>query len=281
MAIKPDTTGNPLYFCTRLSKLMVRSGYKNANDLARALYQRGLVNVRSRPKEYTSEDEIKKNTIGSIVKKVRKHMSARTACDVQGEYIHAYCKLFGCSADYLLGRSDVLSLHPSVQEICKLTNLTEETVDIIIDPELNYNLAMMISFMIQDRTMAVSFADVWPDLLICSMSYIRLNGYLRYLDSVLEGYSGESTVGLRFLKQYRVDLNDAIMSVNDKRDSKMFKLSNTIVKSYEESFNRINEAEISRAIPSYPYGRFKEAIKIDSDDEIEPLRTELEQLLNR
>lgn len=107
-----------------------------AVKLATVLYERELVHVNQ--KEYPFDDgtEKRKNAIGSIVKKVREHLKEDSTRTVQGEFLNAYADLFGCSVDYLLGRTGILSPDIDVQQICKKTGLSEKAVIKLIDDSM-------------------------------------------------------------------------------------------------------------------------------------------------
>ena len=104
--------------------------------LATVLYERDLVHVNQ--KEYPFDDgtEKRKNAIGSIVKKVRQHLNENSKRMVQGEFLNAYAELFGCSVDYLLGRTDILSPDIDVQQICLKTGLSEKAVVKLMDESM-------------------------------------------------------------------------------------------------------------------------------------------------
>ena len=116
-------------FKNRLWKLMEEKNYKAARDLATLLYDEGLAVVNSKDDLYNSDDEKRKNAIGSIEKKINKHLSSDDMKNVQGEFINAYCKHFGCSADYLFGFNKIKTNNPSVKKICNLTGLSEPAIN--------------------------------------------------------------------------------------------------------------------------------------------------------
>lgn len=90
-------------FKNRLWKLMEEKEIYTAKDLAKKLYDEGYVSVRQKE----SDDEpstIYGRAIGSIEKKIQKHLNSNDAEKLQGEFVIAYCKFFECSADYLFGK---------------------------------------------------------------------------------------------------------------------------------------------------------------------------------
>ena len=129
MAKRTENHDDLSKFKNRLWHLMEEKKYKAARDLATSLYDEGLAEVNSKGDLYNSEEEKRKNAIGSIEKKINKHLSSDDTKNVQGEFINAYCRHFGCSADYLFGFSKIKTNNPKVKKICDLTGLSEGAVD--------------------------------------------------------------------------------------------------------------------------------------------------------
>ena len=117
-------------FGKKLMGLMCESGYDTAPKLARKLYDSGVVKVKPRNGKYEDDDgtEQRKNAIGSVQKKIEKHLKSEI-CDIQGEFIIAYSRFFQCSADWLLGFTDVRTPNIEVRQICEKTGLSEAAVD--------------------------------------------------------------------------------------------------------------------------------------------------------
>ena len=128
MAIRTENHDDLTQFGNRLWALMSKKDYDTPRKLAIALFDAGLVTVNSKPNDYTTEEDIRKNAIGSVEKKIAKHLHASTMTTVQGEYIVAYCTHFGCSADYLFGYTDVQSGDPDIRNACKVTGLSEQAI---------------------------------------------------------------------------------------------------------------------------------------------------------
>lgn len=128
MAIRTKNHDDLTQFGNRLWTLMSKNGYDTPRKLAIDLFNAGLVTVNSKPNEYTTEEEIRKNAIGSVEKKIAKHLHASAMTTVQGEYIVAYCSHFGCSADYLFGNTNVQSGDPDIRNACKVTGLSEQAI---------------------------------------------------------------------------------------------------------------------------------------------------------
>ncbi|MFT5875597.1 MAG: hypothetical protein ACI8WT_004590 [Clostridium sp.] len=118
-------------FKNRLWSLMGEE-YNSPMQLAMALYNAGLVGVKQ-SENFNDERVDRNNAYGSIEKKIRKHCNSDTSSEVQGEFILAYSQFFGCSADYLLGFTDIRTNNMDIRQICEKTKLSEEAVKHIID----------------------------------------------------------------------------------------------------------------------------------------------------
>lgn len=129
--IKKQEHNDMSLFKNRLWSLMGEE-YNSPKQLAKELYDAGLVKVKQR-ENYNDERVDNNNAYGSIEKKIRKHCKSDTASEVQGEFILAYCQFFGCSADYLLGFTDIRTDNMDTRQICDKTKLSEEAVKRIID----------------------------------------------------------------------------------------------------------------------------------------------------
>ena len=107
---------------------MSEYGYDTPQKLATALLDAKLVSVNSKPNDFTTPEDIYKNAVGSVVKKIRTHLHSSSTAKVQGEFIAAYCAHFQCSADYLFGYTEIQSGNPDIRNACKLTGLTEKAI---------------------------------------------------------------------------------------------------------------------------------------------------------
>ncbi len=112
-------------FANRLWLLMERNGYTSAPELAKKLYDCGLVTVEQKD-TYRSEKEKRDNAIDSVRKKILKHLNSDTPRELQGEFTIAYCKLFKCDADYLLGNINLPTREDT--DINKKTGLNENAI---------------------------------------------------------------------------------------------------------------------------------------------------------
>ena len=128
MAIRTERHDDLTQFGNRLWALMSLYGYDTPLKLATALLDAKLVSVNSKPNDFTTPEEIYKNAVGSVVKKIRTHLRSTSMAKVQGEFIVAYCTHFHCSADYLFGYSEIQSGNPDIKNACKLTGLSEKAI---------------------------------------------------------------------------------------------------------------------------------------------------------
>lgn len=128
MAIRTENHDDLSAFKNRLWALMSVNGYDTPRKLATVLYDANLVSVKSKPNEYTTNEEIRKNAIGSVEKKITKHLHETTMTSVQGEYIEAYCTHFQCSADYLFGYTETQTNDPNIRNACTITGLSEKAI---------------------------------------------------------------------------------------------------------------------------------------------------------
>ncbi|MEN6350988.1 MAG: hypothetical protein ABFD08_16530 [Syntrophomonas sp.] len=129
--IKKQEHNDMSLFKNRLWSLMGQK-YDSPKQLAKELYDAGLVKVKQR-ENFNAERVDKNNAYGSIEKKIRKHCNSNTASEVQGEFILAYSQFFGCSADFLLGLTDIRTNNMDIRQICEKTKLSEEAAKRIID----------------------------------------------------------------------------------------------------------------------------------------------------
>ena len=139
MAIRTEDHSDMRKFCNRLWAMMEKKNYKSPRELATVLFDLRLVEVNSKPGKYTRQEDIRKNAIGSVEKKIVRHLRLDTAKDVQGEFILAYCKHLECSPDFLYGYTEISSADVEVRRICEKTGLSEKAVTRLID-DLQYDL---------------------------------------------------------------------------------------------------------------------------------------------
>ena len=128
MAIKNND--NLSEFGKRLLALMAEKECDSPKDLAIQLLDAKLVKVDYRGKDISKKRD---NAIGSVVKKIRVHLHAEDATCLQGEFVHAYCQFFSCSADYLFGYTPIRTADIQIRQICERTGLSELVVCRLID----------------------------------------------------------------------------------------------------------------------------------------------------
>ena len=133
MAIRTEDHSDLKKFGNRLWYVMTGKGYTTPRALATSLYDQQLVSIKSKPGKYTRKEDIRKNAISSVEKKIVRHLHADVADDVQGEFLLAYCRHLDCSSDYLLGLTNVTSGDIEVRRICEKTGLSEKAIVHLID----------------------------------------------------------------------------------------------------------------------------------------------------
>ena len=126
-------------FYNRLWTLMENSGDDTPKKLAAALYKEDLVHVNQNDqidadeKDSYIQQEKRKNAIGSIEKKIIKHLNSEDTDKLQGEFVRAYCKHFNCSADFLFGNTDIKTNQIDVRNVCEATGLSETAVSYLVE----------------------------------------------------------------------------------------------------------------------------------------------------
>ena len=161
MALKnQDTTplGN------RLNLLMDENGFGSPRELAKEFYGKNLVHVNSRSKDEHPDSSGDSDSlsfddkyapgkaIDSIEKKIVRHINHGKITDNSGDYINAYCSALNCSADYLLGITDIKSPDMEIRRICEITGLSEQAVKNLRDSLNEIGTSLL-------------FHDFWSELL--------------------------------------------------------------------------------------------------------------------
>lgn len=196
MAIRNDNNLSP--FGQRLLGLMFEKNCDTPKSLAKKLLEANLVTVNARGKDKFKK---KDNAIGSIEKKIRNHLKADDATCLQGEFVNAYCKYFGCSADFLFGFTDIRTPDVQIREICKITGLSEEAVNCLKNHK-----------QVNSNGDGFSFASWWSELLnednfsAIPMSWleyanliVKINDIDKYIDA---GKKASSEVELDSITKY-------------------------------------------------------------------------------
>ena len=125
MALRSDKSLSALG--QRLYGLMDERGLKSPKELAKKLYELGLVHVKTR-ENFNNWERDRDNAVLSIEKKIVRHIKTGVISHQQGEYILAYSKFFGCSSDYVLGLTDIKSANIGVRHICEMLGLSEKVI---------------------------------------------------------------------------------------------------------------------------------------------------------
>ena len=103
--------GNRLYLLMDRYNLSVPDDKKidTPKKLATALYEAGLVEVKNR-ENFNSDEINKNNAIGSIEKKIVRHINTGKISDKNGDYLPAYAKFFKSLMQSFLSALLIISL---------------------------------------------------------------------------------------------------------------------------------------------------------------------------
>ncbi len=126
-------------FKNRLWKLMEEKNIDTAKKLAKRLYDNGYVSVNQK-ESFDEPNTIYGRAIGSVEKKILNHLNSNTPEKLQGEYAIAYCRFFGCSADYIFG--NISCKTHDVQFIQNETGLSETAISKLQETKI-YNDAIL------------------------------------------------------------------------------------------------------------------------------------------
>lgn len=130
MAYRTLDHSDKTLFKNRLYCLMEEHGIFTAKELAKELYEKGYVSVNQKKESFSDPCVIDNNAVASIEKKIQKHLNADKPDKLQGEFVMAYCRFFGCSADYLFGYI-ALPTHKTTN-IYEETGLSENAIDRLV-----------------------------------------------------------------------------------------------------------------------------------------------------
>lgn len=130
MALRNDESISSLG--RRLFALMDEKHIESPKELAKQLYDGGFVHVKTR-ENFNDQDRDRNNAILSVEKKIVRHIKSGVISDSQGEYILAYSRFFGCSADFILGLANIRTPDVGVRNICEKLGLSEKTVISLIN----------------------------------------------------------------------------------------------------------------------------------------------------
>lgn len=133
MAFRNLSSDEVTRFGSKLFSMMVDHNMDTPRKLATALYDAGLVTVKTNTENLNDHFQNRSNAIGSIEKKIRKHLYADSPSCLQGEFVLAYCKFFDCSADYLFSNTSIKSGNSTIRDFCEATGLNENIVQKLVD----------------------------------------------------------------------------------------------------------------------------------------------------
>ena len=105
---------------------------RTPKGLAKRLYHSGLVTVKTKDNDNAPSTDTN-NAIGAVEKKIVNHINTGKIIDQKGEFVIAYSKFFHCSADYILGLTDIRTPDVEVRRICELTGLSEVAVTRLVE----------------------------------------------------------------------------------------------------------------------------------------------------
>ncbi|MDD3747641.1 MAG: hypothetical protein PHD70_14360 [Anaerostipes sp.] len=115
-------------FNCRLWNLMRKKKIEKAKDLAYKLYNAGYDLVTKNEEDFDGEI-----AVNNIAKRIQVHLNSEDIQKLQSRFIMAYCDFFGCSADYLLGRTLIESNNPDTKHFCEVTGLSEKATKRMIE----------------------------------------------------------------------------------------------------------------------------------------------------
>ena len=131
MALKKISIEDLPAFGGRLMELARKENIGTPALLAAALYEkyRALIEPAQRKNKNGKIVKDQAHDLAAITRMVQNHFGAEEAYEVQSKYLYAYSMLFGCSMDYLYGRTEVKSCNLELREICKKLHISEQMVN--------------------------------------------------------------------------------------------------------------------------------------------------------
>ncbi len=203
MAVSKESANSPfgkriMNLIEEKDKLIEDDGkkIKTIKGLATWFYDHKLVKV-SEKKTYDDPVHERNNRINSIEKKILTHVNTGIITDKNGDYLLAYSKFFGCSCDYLLGRTNVKSTDISIRAICEKTGLSEKAVSRLVRENKgegrNYNL--LWSKMIESY-IYYAIARDWITASNAHIDKLKEEGEIAYLDYLKQYMGGRDLMEL-------------------------------------------------------------------------------------
>ncbi len=195
----------------RLYLLMDEKTVRTPKELATIFYSRELVHVNSRDND-NDPSKNRNNAIQSIEKKIARHIKTGIIADQTGDFLIAYSSFFECSADYILGLTDIRSPDVEVKRICELLGLTENVVNSLIkcQRDENYSTAACWSVLMDSPLFhslpedIVTMGNEWYQML-------RYEGELRSLKKSSETANGPDLMDLQ------LDMEGTQLKINSSR----------------------------------------------------------------
>ena len=165
-------------FKHRLITLMIRDNINSASILAERMYDTGII-------WKSKDDNIRKIKASSIEKKIQQHMKEGERKTIlpdslTANYVKAYCKVFNCSPDFILGNSHVISNDYNIKTFCAETGFSEEAVEVLLKmiPKKGFS-SLGIHFdeaqeLVNDIFVSKSFLEVMKSIVEIKKEYINL-----------------------------------------------------------------------------------------------------------
>ena len=208
---------------------------QSPRDLAKHLYSLGLVHVNTGD-NFNDEGTDKNNAIGSVEKKIVRHIKTGRIVDHNGEFVIAYSKFFNCSSDYILGLTKIKSTDIEVRRICELTGLSEAAVNNLVSGKLIYDqLGKNINYywsVLLESSLYKELAFDWLEARVQAMNAAGNEHNLQIATKLLEQGISKEHLGEK-LDPYALD--DAAKTYRDAYEGILYKLYRKIVNLIEDN----------------------------------------------
>lgn len=89
--------------------------------VAKDMIDKGIVDVPEDPLNFRTDAQCRNNKISSTVRSLNDHLGYEDCTHISGDWIVKYCRLLGCTPDYLYGFQD--DPNRIQQAVCDLTGL--------------------------------------------------------------------------------------------------------------------------------------------------------------
>lgn len=260
MALRNDESISELG--KRMLALMEEHGYQSPKELAKELFSRELIHVKTRDDRFNSEERKRDNAILSIEKKIVRHIRTGLISDDSGEYLPGYCKLLDCASDYLLGLTRIKSSDIEVRRICEKTGLREPVVRGFIEHNIpdseDEAVAGWWSFILSTELLT----SIPHDLVIASQEDIdgyRLKGLL-LRTKWCEEHAVE--LGLTFDNEMSVsEIEEALEQKEPHLQGMLYKISRDLITALEKEIVETNRVKFE----GYPEEMLQKYINVISE----------------